>query len=192
MINLNRATSCAWSCSPPPADAAAGASARPRVGIVGGGMAGVALAWLSTATTTSLCSKRAGRSAQRPQRTLDVDGVPLVIDVGAQYFIPVLSSLCGAPGAARSVRPGGCANGAAHSFPASITLFSDDEATPRFCRPCCRRGWPLLVPWNRSGVQAFSTAFHAAKRRERQREDWVVTLQDWLPTLGCRRRSGKG
>lgn len=173
----------------------AGAGERRRVGIVGGGMAGVALAWLLDGERdVVLLEARESIGGNVRSATLDLDGTPLVVDLGAQYFhpgpYPLYAALLKHLGLFDPENPD---SGATHSFPASITLFSGDETTPRFLSPVLPgRGWPLLAPWNRDGVQAFAAAFAAAKRRERQREDWDVTLGDWLPTLGLSRPQWEG
>jgi predicted NAD/FAD-binding protein len=72
-----------------------------------------------------------------------------------------------------------------HSFPASITLASPAEPTPRFVSPVWpERFWPLLATWDWAGIAAFAIAFSAAQARERRRESFALTLGEWLPTLG--------
>jgi uncharacterized protein len=159
-------------------------AALPRVGVVGAGMAGVALAWLLDGEReVVLLEAGAGIGGNVQSVPLEIDGQPYRVDIGAQFFHPgpyptyvaLLQELGLYPPA-----PGG-----ARSFPASITVAAPGEATPRFVSPVLPgRGWPLLAPWNLSGVQAFATVFRAAKRREEFDAPWELTLGDWLPTLG--------
>src|SRR5262245_36858794 len=61
----------------------------PRVGIVGGGLAGVACAWLLDGTSNTILFERhpvLGGHAQTIPVT--VGGEDLLIDVGAQFFAP--------------------------------------------------------------------------------------------------------
>lgn len=165
----------------------AGAAPRRRVGIVGGGMAGVALAWLLDGERdVILFEARESLGGNVRSESVELDDATFVIDLGAQYFhpgpYPLYTALLERLGMFDPADPEA---GAAHAFPASITLFDPVEPTPRFVSPAIPgRGWPLLAPWNRAGVQAFATAFTAAKRRERDRVDWTTTLGEWLPTLG--------
>lgn len=171
------------------AGAAAPGSAAPggRVGIVGGGMAGVALGWLLDGVRdVVLLEARDRLGGNVRSETLALDDFEFVVDVGAQYFhpgpYPLYTGLLRRLGLFDPDHPQA---GTAHPFPASITLFEPGEATPRFVSPAIPgRAWPILAPWNRAGVQAFATTFAAAKRRERERADWETTLGEWLPTLG--------
>jgi predicted NAD/FAD-binding protein len=169
------------------ASAAGRAAALPRIGIVGGGMAGVSLAWLLDGYF-DVTLLEAGPSIGGNVRGVDVDldGHQFVVDLGAQYFHPgpypvytaLLTGLGLYPPAAGS--PVG-----AHSFRASITVAANGTALPRFVSPVLPdRAWPLLASWNSAGTSAFATCFAAAKLREQLNAGWSLTLGDWLPTLG--------
>ena len=170
-----------------PSRLALGAVPRGRVGIVGGGMAGVALGWLlDGARDVVLLEARDTLGGNIRSDPVTLDGTEVVVDVGAQYFhpgpYPLYTALLRRLGMFDPAAPEA---GAAHAFPASITLYDPEVWAPRFVSPALPgRAWPLLVPSNRPGVQAFATTFTAAKRREREGGDWETTLQEWLPTLG--------
>ena len=160
------------------------ASALPRVAVIGGGMAGVATAWLLDGACDVVLIE-ARESIGGNVRTIDVvvDGQPYRVDAGAQYFHPgpyptyvsLLESLDLYPPE----------TGGSHAFAASITLADPAEARPRFVSPVLpSRAWPLVAPWNRAGLAAFKQAFSAASRREQRNASWQVSLGDWLPTLG--------
>ena len=161
----------------------AAASALPRVAIVGAGMAGMACAWLlDGAYDISLFEAGAQIGGNVQSLPLSVDGQDLIVDVGAQYFhpgpYPNYVALLGQLG----LYPP--STGGSHVFNASITVDDAAEAQPRFVSPVLPgRAWPLLAPRNRSGIQAFSTMFRAAQRRENNDASWQLTLGDWLPTL---------
>ncbi len=160
---------------------------RGRVGIVGGGMAGVSLAWLLDGQRdVVLLEERGSIGGNVQSETVELDGDSFVADLGAQYFHPGPFPLYAALLAHLGLYdPGSPESSRAHAFPASITVFADGEAVPRFVSPVLPgRAWPLLAPWNKAGLEAFAVAFRAAKRRELLRESWTVTLEDWLPTLG--------
>ena len=174
----------------------AGAAPRRRsVGIVGGGMAGVSLAWLlDGAYDVTLLEAR--ESIGGNVRSVDVvlDGHEFVVDMGAQYFhpgpYPVYTTLLEQLGL---FDPNAVEQSAAHGFPASITLTAGVNATPRFVSPILPdRWWPLLAPWNWAGLWAFGAGFLAAKAREDLNESWDVTLEQWLPTLGLPREQWEG
>ena len=174
---------------------AAGDTRRRRVGIVGGGMAGVALAWLLDGERdVVLYEARDTIGGNVRSETVELDDSRFVIDLGAQYFhpgpYPLYSALLERLG---MFDPADTEAGAVHAFPASISLFDPTEPHPRFVSPYLPgRGWPLLPAWNRAGVQAFATAFGAAKRREREGADWTTTLGEWLPTLGLTEAQREG
>ena len=162
-----------------------GARAAPRrVAVIGGGMAGVATAWLLDGThDVTLFEARDTIGGNVRTLSVQAEGRTWAVDMGAQYFHPVpyptyvqlLTQLGLYPQA----------TGGSHAFPVSITVGHGGEATPRFVSPVLPgRTWPLLAPWNLDGIQAFSKAFRAAKRREQNNASWQLTLGDWLPTLG--------
>lgn len=163
---------------------AARAAPLPRVAIVGGGIAGVACAWLLDGVCdVVLIEAREGIGGNVTSVDLVVDGHPYRVDAGAQFFHPgpyptyvQLLELLG-------LYPP--STGGSHAFTASITLADPSEGRPRFVSPVLPgRTWPLFAAWNKPGVQAFKRAFAAAARREERDASWQVALGDWLPTLG--------
>jgi predicted NAD/FAD-binding protein len=178
-----------------PVARAGAAPLRRSVGIVGGGMAGVSLAWLlDGAYDVTLLEAR--ESIGGNVRSVDValDGHEFVVDMGAQYFhpgpCPVYTTLLEQLGL---YDPDAVEQSAAHGFPASITLTAGVEATPRFVSPVLPdRWWPFFTPWNWAGLWAFGVGFLAAKAREDWNQSWDVTLEQWLPTLGLGRDQWEG
>ena len=170
------------------------AAPRRRVGIVGGGMAGVALAWLLDGERdVVLLEARDSIGGNVQSVDVDLDGQSFVVDIGAQYFhpgpYPLYTSLLTALG----LYPPGQPGSDTHAFPASITLTADAEPSLRFVSPVLPdRVWPLFARWNQAGTSAFALAFSAAKRREAAGESLAVTLGDWLPTLGLSREQWEG
>jgi predicted NAD/FAD-binding protein len=160
------------------------AAAPKRVAIIGGGMAGVACAWLLDGQAQVLLLEARNDLGGNVQTVdLVLDGRPLKVDIGAQFFhpgpYPTYVQLLTQLGLYPPV------SGGSHAFDASITVFDASESTPRFVSPLLPgRAWPLLAPWNHDGVQAFRVAFDAAERREMLGVPWRQTLGDWLPTLG--------
>jgi predicted NAD/FAD-binding protein len=161
-----------------PARNAAAASSR-RVGVVGGGMAGVSLAFLLNGERHVVLLEAAASLGGNVQSVeVELDGQSFAVDIGAQYFNPALYpnyvNLVNLLGLSPEV----------HLFPASITEFSSGEAKPRFLSPLLPgRAWPLLESWNLPGLKAFTVAFENAKKREAQDADWNVTMEEWLATL---------
>jgi predicted NAD/FAD-binding protein len=170
------------------------AVAQRRVGIIGGGMAGVSLAWLlDGACRVDLIE--AGETVGGNIRGVEVelDGHAFVVDMGAQYFHPGPYPLYAALLTHLGLHSESAAPSASHAFPASITVMAEGETTPRFVSPVLPdRTWPLLAPWNTAGIAAFGTAFPAAKWREVFRASWMLTLEDWLPTLGLTQAQWEG
>jgi predicted NAD/FAD-binding protein len=170
-----------------PVSQLAAAPHRRSIGIVGGGIAGVSLAWLLDGTY-DVTLLEAQDSIGGNVRSVDVvlDGHEFVVDMGAQYFhpgpYPVYTTLLEHLGL---FDPNAIQQSAAHPFPASITLTAGVDAIPRFVSPILPdRWWPFFAPWNFAGLWAFGIGFLAAKAREDLNESWDVTLNDWLPTLG--------
>jgi predicted NAD/FAD-binding protein len=172
-----------------------GSGPRRRVGIVGGGMAGVALAWLLDGEReVVLLEARDAIGGNVQSVELELDGQAVVVDVGAQFFHPgpyptyvQLLSLLGL------FPPGPPGESESHAFPASITLAAGSEPLPRFVSPVIpSRVWPLFASWNWAGLQAFAVAFAAAKQREQANASWGLTLGDWLPTLGLSQAQWEG
>src|SRR5690349_7181868 len=163
-----------------PAGRPGDAPQRRRVGIIGGGMAGAALAWLLDGQYDVVlleAQPSIGGNVQTVQ--LEVDGQVYDVDMGAQYFHPKLYPFYIALLTHLGLYPPGLQQ--AHSFPASITLFADADPFPRFVSPVLwDRLWPLFEAWNWDGLGAFATGFAAAKTREGQNGDWSLTLEAWL------------
>ena len=165
-----------------------------RVGIVGGGMAGVSLAWLLDGAC-HIDLIEAGQTVGGNIRGVEVelDGHAFVVDMGAQYFHPGPYPLYTALLTHLGLHSTSAATSASHAFPASITVMAEGETTPRFVSPILPdRTWPLLAPWNAAGIAAFGTAFPAAKWREVFRASWTLTLDEWLPTLGLTQAQWEG
>lgn len=159
-------------------------AALPRVAVVGGGMAGVATAWLLDGQAEVTLFEAAPVLGGNV-RTVQVaqGGHSWAVDVGAQFFHPGPYPTYVALLEQLGLFP--AATGESHSFTASITVDAVGEAYPRFVSPALPdRAWPLLAPWNRPGLQAFQRAFAAAARREARGVSWLQTLGDWLPRLG--------
>ena len=170
----------------------AGAPLPRRVGIAGGGMAGVSLAWLLDGERdVVLLEARDSIGGNVQSVEVEVDGQAWVVDVGAQYFHPGPYPTYVALLAHLGLYPP--ATGESHSFPASITLSAPPSLLPRFVSPVLPdRLWPVFAGWNRAGLQAFATAFAAAKAREEADASWGLTLGAWLPTLGLTRAQWEG
>jgi predicted NAD/FAD-binding protein len=167
-----------------------------RIVIIGGGMAGVALAWLLDPHQSDVTLLEARGAVGGNVQSVDVEigGENFSVDVGAQFFHPGPYPLYTALLAELGLYPPDPVNAVgAHPFSASITLAAGNELLPRFVSPDLPdRAWPLLAGWNADGLAAFATAFAAAKAREQQDRSWALTLGDWLPTLGLTREQWEG
>lgn len=174
------------------ASSQARAALRRSVGIIGGGMAGAALAWLLDGDRdVALFEAHESLGGNVQTVTLDVGGQIVTADVGAQYFHPTLYRMYVRLLTLLGLYPP--LFGQTHSFPASISLFNSADLFPRFVSPVLwDRLWPVFAPWNWEGLGAFSTAFAAAKTREDQNADWNVTLESWLQTLSLNRQQWEG
>ena len=171
------------------------AAGLPRIGIVGGGMAGVSLAWMLDGTyDVTLIEAAPTIGGNGRGIDVDLDGHQFVVDIGAQFFhpgpYPVYTALLSSLGLFPPV-PG--SSQSSHAFPASITVAAQGTPLPRFLSPVIPdRSWPLLAPWNSAGTSAFATLFAAARLREQLGASWALTLGDWLPTLGLTQAQWEG
>src|SRR6185436_21181502 len=131
------------------------AAPRRSVGIVGGGMAGVSLAWLlDGACDVTVLEARESIGGNVQSIDVELDGHRFVVDMGAQYFhpgpYPAYTALLEQLGL---FDPGAIDTSAAHPFPASITLTDALQPIPRFVSPVLpERFWPFFAPWNFSGL----------------------------------------
>jgi predicted NAD/FAD-binding protein len=164
-------------------DADAAPPGRKRVGIIGGGAAGVFTAWLlDGAYEVVLFESRDAVGGNVRTVELDVRGQAVPVDVGAQYFGPgpyptyvALLEMLGLYG------PGTTTT---HEGPATITIGWDGEATPRFVSPYLPdRDWPLRESWNAPGIGTFAQLSLQGKRFEDADGDWQLPLEDWLAGL---------
>ncbi|HZP47331.1 MAG TPA: NAD(P)-binding protein [Vicinamibacterales bacterium] len=173
----------------------AAAAPRRRVGIIGGGMAGVSLAWLlDGACDVVLVEARPSIGGNIRSLEVTLDNQTFVVDLGAQFFHPAPYPLYTALLSFLGLYPPSPAGqGPSRSFPASITLAAAGETTPRFVSPIVPdREWPIFASWNQTGLAAFARAFAAAKQREQNDESWALTLEEWLPSLGIPRAGWEG
>ena len=160
---------------------------RKSVAIVGGGAAGIMTAWLlDGAFDVVLIEQRAALGGNVQTIDVDVRGQQAKVDVGAQYFHPgpyptyvALLQLLGL------FDPDHPDTGGSYSAPSSITVYADGEPNPRFVSPILpSRTWPASAPWNADGVAAFAALAPAAVAYEHVDGDYLVTLGDWLGTVG--------
>ena len=153
------------------------ASSRPRVGILGGGLAGVSCAWLLDGVAeTVLFERRPALGGHAQTLSVDVDGEEIQVDVGAQFFArgpqPTYVKLLEILGLD------------ALTFEAemTITISESGRTSPRFVSPSRRRAWTVLPKWNRRSLWAFLVLSLAAKRFTRD-GDWLVAVDPWLARL---------
>src|SRR5687767_7791274 len=109
-----------------------------RIVIIGGGMAGVALAWLLDPHQSEVTLLEARGAVGGNVQSVDVEigGESFSVDVGAQFFHPRPYPLYTALLAALGLYPPDPVSAVgAHPFSASITLAAGNELLPRFVSP---------------------------------------------------------
>lgn len=169
----------------------AGPGPSRRVGIVGGGMAGVSLAWLLDGQReVHLLEARDSLGGNVRGVEVEVDGLPVLVDLGAQYFhpgpYPTYVRLLAEFGL---FDPDPNVPTASHEFPASITVAGRGEPRPRFLSPLPPdRFWQVFEPWNLDGLWAFGVVFWAASFLEPFAVDYDLTMDAWLRLLGLSQR----
>jgi predicted NAD/FAD-binding protein len=165
----------------------------PRVGIVGGGLAGVATAWLLDGVFEVVLFESRGQLGGHAHTvSVEVAGQPFVVDVGAQFVAPgphptymrLLEHL-------GLLDPSSPESDKTTDVDMTITVAETGAARPIFLSPATGRAWTLLAPWNLPALVAFAVFRRAALRLVR-RNDWSVPVGDWLEglPLGVEAREG--
>jgi len=154
-----------------------GAQDLPRVGIVGGGLAGVSCAWLLDGVAqTVLFESRQVLGGHAETIPVHVGNQTIGADVGAQFFAdgthPTYTTLLEAIGL----------QNATVDAEMTITVTAGTASRPLFVSPSSSRTWPILAQWNRDALLAFF-AFALAAKQFSEDGDWLVPLGDWLAGL---------
>jgi predicted NAD/FAD-binding protein len=153
------------------------ASTRPRVGIIGGGLAGVSCAWLLDGVADAvLFESRSSLGGHAHTIPVDVQGEEIQVDVGAQFF-----GRGPQPTYVKLVELLGLSSETIEAE-MTITLSELGAPSPRFVSPAKGRNWTLLPRWNRRSLWAFLVLALAAKRFTRK-GDWLVPVDAWLGRL---------
>ena len=156
----------------------------PRVGIVGGGLAGVSCAWLLDGVADAvLFERRSSLGGHTETIPVTAGGEEIQVDVGAQFFAPgphpTYVKLLEILGLLDPALPDEDATAEAEM---TITVMATGDAQPLFVSPTKKRAWPVLAPWNRGALFAFLVFALAAKRFTRV-GDWLVPVSEWLDGL---------
>ena len=160
------------------------AGARPRVGIVGGGLAGVACAWLLDGVADAVLFESGPALGGHAHTIAVVEGnEEIAVDVGAQFFAsgthPTYEKLLEVLGLLDPDRPD---EDSTIEATMTFALTETGVRRPRFVSPSPGRAWPLLAPWNRAALRAF-LVFALSAKRFAQDGDWLVSLGHWLEDL---------
>ena len=163
------------------------ANRQPRVGIIGGGLAGVSCSWLLDGVADAvLFESRPILGGHAHTIPLVVDGQEIQVDVGAQFFArgphPTYSRLLEVLGLLTPDQPDDDLTVEADM---TITVTEIGRRRPRFVSPAEKRAWPVLAPWNFAGLWAF-LVFAVAARSLSENGDWLVPLDAWLQKLPVR------
>ena len=150
---------------------------RPRVGIVGGGLAGVSCAWLLDGVAdTVLFESRFGVGGHAETIPVRVGNQIIGVDVGAQFFAdgthPTYTKLLEVIGLQNAIV----------DSEMTITVTEGTTTRPIFVSPAANRTWPIIAQWNSAALGAFFVFALAAKQFS-ENGDWLVPLADWLETL---------
>ncbi len=168
---------------------------RPKVGVVGGGIAGVATAWLLDGMFDVVLFE-AEPALGGHAHTIDVDyrGRTVKVDVGAQFFAPgthpTYSTLLELLGL---FAPDDPASSPTLSVPLTLTVSPFGAANPLLLSPYAPdRLWPLGEGWNQAGLLTFATLTDEARRIERDDVDWDVTVEQWVEPMSISRELKDG
>ncbi|MFO0746455.1 MAG: FAD-dependent oxidoreductase [Myxococcota bacterium] len=164
------------------ADDAAKGSGRPRIAIVGGGMGGVATAWLlDGAWDVTLYEARPVLGGQVRTIAAGAAGsgdAAVEVDVGAQYYAPGLYPTYTRLLASLAL------DAEAFEFDATITVLEAGLSDPRFVSPAPPdRTWPLSASWNADGIAAFATMALESPKLESDDVGYDLTVGAWLASI---------
>lgn len=159
--------------------------AEPRIAVIGGGLAGVATAWLLEGWPVDLFEARPVLGGNIRTFEADIAGQAVPIDLGAQYFhprvYPTYEGLLARLGIVDRENP---SESKVFVAPSSVTMTRLSDGEPLFVSPVVpSRLWPLTEPWNRDALQAFQALAEGARTLDAEDTDWTLTVEDWLPTL---------
>ncbi|MFQ5738211.1 MAG: FAD-dependent oxidoreductase [Acidobacteriota bacterium] len=163
------------------------ANPKPRVGIVGGGLAGVSSAWLLDGVAdTFLFENRPSLGGHTHTIPVEVENQVLLVDVGAQFVAPgphpTYFKLLEVLGLLTPEDPD---HDLTIEAELSITSTEEGQPLPRFVSPTTSRRWPIRARWNTAGLLAF-LAFSQAAKELCQEGDYLLPLDDWLRSLPIR------
>ncbi|MEZ4435483.1 MAG: FAD-dependent oxidoreductase [bacterium] len=158
----------------------------PSVAVIGAGVAGVTAAWLLDETwrvDLYEANDRLGGNVH----TIDVEvgGRVVPIDMGAQYYHPRVY-----PGYARLIDHLGLGaldatdGSGATEVPGTISMTRTDGSALFVSPRIPDRVWPLGEVWNADPINAFRRYAEAGRAYELSDPDWLVTVDEWLPTIG--------
>ncbi len=148
-----------------------------RLAIIGGGMGGLATAWLcDSGWDIDLFEARAKIGGHCDSITLDYQGEPLVVDLGAQFFHPdthpLYLSLIEELGLYQETDRD---HDAVLEAKGSLTILPLDQAKPHFVSSN-----PIMTP-----IRAIDFAIYtrAARRMILQDSPYETTLEEWIRSL---------
>jgi uncharacterized protein len=158
--------------------------APPRVGIIGGGIAGVSCAWLLDGVAEAvLFEGRTTLGGHAHTIPVVAGGEEIAVDVGAQFFArgphPTYTKLLEVVGLLDPEHPDADLT---VDVDMTITVDAIGEDLPRFVSPSRQRPGPLLSSWNRPALAAF-LGFTRAAARLSEDGDWLLPLGEWLDGL---------
>ncbi len=159
----------------------------PRVGIIGGGLAGVSCAWLLDGVAEAvLFESRQTVGGHAHTIPVVAGNQEVLVDVGAQFFArgphPTYVKLLELIGL---FDPNFPEHDASLEAEMSIAVMEKGRIYPRFLSPATGRFWPVFAPWNYQGLWAFLW-FALGAKEFAEHGDWDVLVGSWLKTLPIR------
>lgn len=158
---------------------------RPKITIVGAGIAGVSLAWiLDPICDVTLIEKRDVIGGHADSRQVVIGNEKHTVDMGAQFISgithPNYMKLLQAIGFHNPNNP---VSDLMVQSKMTMTFLRDRMQNPLFVSPVFNdRLWPLFKTWNRAGISSFARFRKAARNYEiSSRED--ITVKEWVDNL---------
>src|SRR5262249_42559352 len=144
-----------------------GADAPPRVGIIGGGLAGVSRAWLLDGVAgAGLFQGRPLLGGDAGTIPVPSGGPPVGAGAGAQFFADGTH-----PPYTKLLEVIGLQN-AFVDAEMTITVTQGTANRPLFVSPATNRLWPIFAQWNQAALGAFF-AFSLAAKQFSENGDWL-------------------
>lgn len=156
---------------------------RKRLAIIGGGIGGISTAYFCDSSwQVDVFERRQKLGGHADSVSLDHEGCPVTIDLGAQFFHPATHPLYSALLEELSIyRPERPLQSDLIRFDGSLTVLQEANGRANFVSPRFPdRLWPMAEVSYWSALRAFAGFSSAARTAIIEEHSWDVSIEEWL------------